>query len=174
MEYLKISHMDTEILTSMIKKLESVFSKDNLLTIQRGNKLDYLGMDFDFSKKVRVGIGMEKSIEAMLQDMPEDMNVWTNTPAATCLFDTEEKSEKLTEKEAQFFHTTTSKMLFMSKRSRPDIQTAVSFLCTRVKDPDCNDYKKPRQVIRYLQRTINLVMRIQIDDTTVIKWWVDA
>ena len=65
-------------------------------------KLDYLGMDLDFSKKGRVGIGMVKIIETTLQDIPEDMNVWVNTPAATYLFDTEKKSEKLTEKEAQF------------------------------------------------------------------------
>ena len=171
---LKISHMDPDVTTSIIKKLEAVFAKDAPLTIQRGKELDYLGMDLDFGEKGKVGIGMAKSIKAMLQDMPEDMNGWANTPAATHLFETNEDAKKLTEKEAQFFHTTTAKMLFMCKRARPDIQTAVSFLCTRVKEPDCDDYKKLRRVIRYLKKTTNLVMRLQITDMTVIKWWVDA
>ena len=166
--------MESDVTTSIIKKIEAVFANDDLLSIQRGKKLDYLGMDLDFGEKGKVGIGMAKIIKAMLQDMPEDMNGWANTPAATHLFETNEDAKKLTEKEAQFFHTTTARMLFMCKRARPDIQTAVSFLCTRVKEPDCDDYKKLRRAIRYLRKTTNLVMRLQITDMTVIKWWVDA
>ena len=33
----------------------------------------------------------------------------------------------------------------------PDIQTAITFLTTRVKAPDNDDYKKPTWVMKYLQ-----------------------
>ena len=67
---LKISQMDTEIVTPISKKLESVFVKDSPLTIQRIKNLDYLGMDFYFRKKGRMGMGMVKIIQAMLKDIP--------------------------------------------------------------------------------------------------------
>jgi len=49
---------------------------------------------------------------------------------------------KLSEKDAQFFHHYMAKLLFLCKRARPDIHTAVAFLSTRVKNPDTDDYKK--------------------------------
>jgi hypothetical protein len=63
-------------------------------------------------------------------------------PAANHLFDVNEDGEKLDEETAQLFHHFVAKLLFLCKRARPDIQTSVAFLCTRVKAPDCDDYKK--------------------------------
>ena len=134
--------MDPNVTTSIKKKLESVFAKDAHLTIQRGKNLDYLGMGLDFSEKDKVGTDKIKNIKAMLKDMPKDMDNWENTPASTYLFNVNENAEKLTEKEAQFFHTTTAKMLFTCKRAWPHIKKAVSFLCMRVKEPESNNYKK--------------------------------
>jgi hypothetical protein len=64
--------------------------------------------------------------------------------------------------------------LFLCKRARPDIQTAVAFLTTRVKRPDTDDYKKLTRVIKYLRSTPNLALTLEADNTHIIKWWVDA
>ena len=40
------------------------------------------------------------------------------------------------------------------KRSRQDIETTISFLFTRVKDPDINDWGKRRQVLQFPSQTI--------------------
>ncbi len=71
--------------------------------------------------------------EKMLADLPEKMNGDSPTPAADHLFDVDENQTKVDEKRAQFFHTYVAKALFLCKRARPDRQTAVAFLCTRVK-----------------------------------------
>jgi hypothetical protein len=67
-----------------------------------------------------------------------------------------------------------AKLLFLSKRARPDIQLAVSFLCTRVKKPDMDDYQKLCRVIKYLRNTIDIELNLQCDNLQIIKWWVDA
>jgi len=41
------------------------------------------------------------------------------------------------------------------KRSRPDIEIAVGFLCTRVTTGDEDDWKKLRRVIAWLKGTID-------------------
>ena len=43
-----------------------------------------------------------------------------------------------------------AQLLFMATRARWDIQTAVSFLTTRVKSPDEDDWGKLKWVLKYL------------------------
>jgi hypothetical protein len=53
----------------------------------------------------------------------------------------------------QRFHTIMAKLLYLAKRARPDILTATSFICTRVKQPTKTDQKKMLQIIGYLSAT---------------------
>ena len=57
------------------------------------------------------------------------------------------------------------RLLFAAKRARPDIQVAVAYLCTRVREPTKDDYLKLARVIRYLRNTVNLPLVIGWDDT---------
>jgi hypothetical protein len=72
------------------------------------------------------------------------------------------------------FHHNTAKLLFLCKRARPDVQTAVVFLCTRVQAPDVDDYKKLHRVMSYLRATPTMPLVLEADTTNVIKWWADA
>ena len=72
------------------------------------------------------------------------------------------------------FHHNVAKLLFLCKRARPDIQTAVAFLCTRVKAPDTDDYKKLTRVMRYLRGTVNMPLTLEAESMQIVKWWVDA
>ena len=47
----------------------------------------------------------------------------------------------LTPSEREFFHSITAKLLYLSKRSRPDILTQVAFLTKRVTKPQREDFK---------------------------------
>ena len=47
-----------------------------------------------------------------------------------------EYSEQLSEKKGDLFHLVVEKLLFMMKTSRPDLETATSFLTTRVSNSD--------------------------------------
>ena len=64
-------------------------------------------------------------------------------------------------------------MLFLCKRARPDIQTAVAFLTTRVKGPDEDDWKKLRRCIKYLRHSIDLVLHLRWNED-VLHTEVDA
>ena len=45
------------------------------------------------------------------------------------------------------FHTFMAKGLFLCKRARPDIQTTIEFLTTRVQKPDVDGWKKLRKLL---------------------------
>ena len=72
------------------------------------------------------------------------------------------------------FHHNVAKLLFLCKRARPDIETAVAFLCTHVKAPDTDDYKKLTRVMRYLRGTVNMPLTLEAESMQIVKWWVDA
>jgi len=65
-----------------------------------------------------------------------------------------------------------AKLLYLSKRTRQDIQTAVAFLCTRVREPDTDDYKKLTKVMQYIRNTNDMMLTIEPDNEA--KWWVDS
>ena len=61
-----------------------------------------------------------------------------------------------------------------SKCRRQRIQTAFAFLCTRVVQPDVDDWKKLGRCIRYILGTKGLGLTLQASDKGGVKWYVDA
>ena len=83
---LKVSHVDGKEVDKFIMQMEETFGTE--LSVSHGKIHDYLGMNLDFCFKGEVWIDMEHYIYMMLQDVPEDMEGVSNTPAAVHLFKT--------------------------------------------------------------------------------------
>jgi hypothetical protein len=131
-------------------------------------------MTIDFSEKGKVKFIMNDYAENLLDEVPEEMLGHAATPAANQLFSVNDKAEKISDEDSEKYHHLTAKLLYLSKRARPDLQTAVEFLCKRVKQPDIDDWKKLGQCLRYLRGTIALVLTLESDGNVVIQWWIDA
>jgi hypothetical protein len=147
---IKVSHVDSKEVTKMLTLFSQEYGKEALLTITQGKIHKYLGMTINYSIKGKVKITMIDYIKGMLDESPIDMAGKSATPAASHLFQVNKDAKKLDEDNGQLFHHNVAKLLFLCKHARPDIQTAVAFLCTRVKAPDSDDYKKLTQTMRYL------------------------
>ena len=111
----------------------------------------------------------------MLNDTPPSMDGKAATPAAGHLFKVNEENLKMLDKERKelFIHLV-MQGLYLSQRGRPDIRTAISFLCGRLSCPDEDDYKKPTRLIRYLQCTLYMCLVLGKDNTESMQWWIDA
>ena len=171
---IKVSHVDSQVVSEVLGELEKEYGKEAPLTVSRGKKHNYLGMVLDFSTRGAVQITIYDYIKNMLAELPAVMDGESRTPAALHLFEVNEEAVKLSEKDAQFFHHYVAKLLFLCKRARPDIQTAVAFLSTRVQNPDTDDYKKLTRTMRYLRGTSGLGLTLKADNIAKISWWVDA
>jgi hypothetical protein len=171
---LKKYHVENKVFTDIIQKLNTKYGKESPLTFNLGKKHDYLGMNIDYSEDGHVHIDMTKYIENILNKVPPKMRGKATNPGASYLFETNQHCPKLTEDEAQFYHYLVSKLLFICKRRRPNIQTAIAFLSTRVKDPDGYDSKKLGRVIKYLSNKSELVIRLSDRDPLDMKWWIDG
>jgi hypothetical protein len=171
---LKLSHIAQQVLEELIARLNSRYGELAPLTITRGTKHDYLGMTLDFSVPGEVTIRMDEYVSDLLEDAPADMAGTAVTPAGDHLFQISMNPEYLGDSASELFHTFTAKLLFLCKRARPELQTAIAFLTTRVKHPDTDDYGKLSRVIKYLRGAPDLALTLEGDNAHVIKWWVDA
>ena len=174
---LKISHVNPDVVTDIINKLKKAYGKEAPLTEKRGKVHEYLGMTIDYSIEGKVIFRMDDYVRGILLEARDEpvMEGEAVDPAASHLFAVNnDNPDKLEQEDAEYFHTMVAKMLFVSKRARPDIQQAVAFLTTRVSAPDTDDYKKLARVIRYLRMYPTLPLTLEADGTNIVKWWVDA
>ena len=172
---LKISHVRKDALATVVQGLNKKYGKETPITVHYGSVHDYLGMTIDFSTVGKVHFKMTDYVANLLDEAQEDAIIGTSvTPAAAHLFDVNDKAEKLSPIKADRYHHLTAKLLYLCKRSRPDIQTAVAFLCRRVKQPDTDDWKKLSRCIKYLRETKDLYLTLEALPGVKLHWWVDA
>ena len=155
---------------SLIKELDSLFDS---VSCERGRVLNYLGMVFDFSDEGKVRVSMNKYIDELLEEY-KDVTGTAKTPAGEDLFTIDESATLLGDKDKEYFHSLVAKLLYASKRTRPDILTPVSFLCTRVKSPTTQDILKVHRVIKYLRYTRLLVLTLDLRKSMDIMAFIDA
>ena len=142
---LMISRVNKGKILNFVKCIKDIYG-DNLVE-NVGKVHDYLGMTFDYAFGGEVRINMCKYLSSIIADFPEQITGVSATPAADHLFKVREDGKKLSEEQADAFHHTVYQLLFAANRARQDIQTAVSFLTTRVQAPDEDDWGKLKRVL---------------------------
>jgi hypothetical protein len=167
----KISHVDDKVVTHVIEKIEGRFGK---MTVTRGMEHVFLGMKLGFHDNGTVSVDMREHIKEAIEDFGEPITRSAATPAKKNLFEIDESSAKLSAEQGETFHRVVAKLLFVSKRSRLDIQLPIAFLCTRVSCSTEQDWTKLRRVLEYLHGTLDEFLTLGADDIGMMKTWVDA
>ena len=90
---------------------------------------------------------MKKHILKAIKDFKEDITRNASTPAKSYLFNVRE-SPDLDEERSDIFLSATASLLFISRRSRIYIQTAVGYLTTRVSHPNEDDWNKLKTLLQ--------------------------
>ena len=67
-----------------------------------------------------------------------------------------------------------AQLLFACPRSSKDTQTSIYFFTTRVNDPEEDNWRKLKRLLRYVRRTVNMPPVLRVDSLTIIKWLVNA
>jgi hypothetical protein len=85
-----------------------------------------------------------------------------------------DKSPQLSKEKRGIFHTFVAKGLFLCKRAHPDIQQASSFLLTRVRAPDQQEWFKLEKMMLFLNPTQNHVLTVKAHEPYSFLWHLDA
>jgi hypothetical protein len=118
-------------------------------------------MTFDFSIDGKVTISMPEYIEKLLQEYKVTQTA--SSPAEDDLF-TERDLPLLPEDRQEFMHSLVAKLLYASKRTRPDISLAVNYLSTRVNKFDEDDERKAKRILYYLNSTKDLGIILECNE----------
>ena len=166
---LKISCEDRRGVHDVINHLKKCYGNIN---VHEESVVDYLGMDFDYSKPGLVSITMKGLIDQVLEDVP--VSKISRTPASVELFTVDENSKELEKEKREKLHSVVAKLLYMAKRARPDILTAVAFLTTRVLKSTEQDWLKLERIIQYLKGTRELALNLTTNGDITINAYIDA
>ena len=135
----------------------------------------YLGMSVTIDRERKsVKLSMTKYVDDVLENSLT--SGCSKTPALSDLFAIDEESPLLGLEQAKEFHSMIARLLYLAKRTRPDILTSIAFLATRVRAPTVQDGEKLDRVMRYLRGTkeLTLSMRADAKDPLILKCYVDA
>jgi hypothetical protein len=167
---LKITCKNDEANQDVVRELRRVY-KD--VTVNEGDVHSYIGITFDYSVPGKVKLTQEGYISDLMLFYNVDSTA--TTPAADNLFDVDPDSPLLDQVRKEDFHTLSAKLLYLSKRTRHDIQVAVCFLVSRVQEPTEQDVKKAIRVLRYLYGTQHLGVIIEPDaNFFCVRSYIDA
>jgi len=111
---LMLAHLQPQIVTEHIKKLDGVYGNQDPLTITRGKIHEYLGITVDFSLKRGVGFSQYDFIKKFWNSLPPDLKgPYRNIPAPDYLFKVDRHAELLDERRKDDYHSATAKSIFL-------------------------------------------------------------
>jgi hypothetical protein len=171
---IKMSHKDSNEITKVIDWLKGIYW-DNM-HVSRGLVHEYLGMTLDYTVKGEVKITMVDYLKGVIGNFLEVIDGTAPTAASEHLCDVRPDEERvlLEEERSRAFHHAVAQLLFALSRARKYIQLAVSFLTTRVKQPDEDDWNKLKRLLKYIRGKIYMPLILRADILSIIKWWVDT
>lgn len=165
--------MVTSVNPRMIDEVMQVLtSRFEGIEVHDGPVFSYLGLTWDFSVPGEVKVTADGYTEELLKWA--EVTGTAQSPAANHLFDIRD-TDKLAPDKAEWFHSAVAKLLYLSKRTRPDILLPVSFLTTRVLEPNTDDWGKLQRVFRYLNSTPELGVILRPDHSgKTLEAFIDA
>ena len=133
---LKSSHVSPKVNDEFAQWCDETYGSEDLghVKIVRGKVHDYLAMIMDFTQKGALKIDMKYYIKGMLEEFLFEIKSTKGTPWTEKLLKVQEDAKKLEEEWRSIFLTYVMKAMFLCKRARPDIDQAIAFLSSRVKD----------------------------------------
>ena len=121
------SHVDAKVNDEFHEWIDSTFGELKKVTVSRGKKHTFLGMDLDFSDKGKLHMSQLKHVDDMISACPLKIQKDETAPTLS-----RGESSLLNKEGREAFHTCVAKGIYISKRSRPDIQPTISVLSGRV------------------------------------------
>ena len=165
---LLVTCKDEETIDGVIKALKAKYFD---VQEHKGVKHSYLGMSLDLSVTGVCSITMPMFIADVLKDVELGSVV---TPASSSLFVINESSPLLEETRRKRFHSKVAQLLYLGKRIRMDILTAVAFLTTRVTKATEEDDGKLLRVLKYLRGTPDIGLVLDGREGIALEVFADA
>jgi hypothetical protein len=127
------------------------------INLEEGNTLSYTGMTFEFnSNKKEVKISQKGYVEDILRD--NNIEGTASSPANYNIMKRDDKSKAIS---TNLYLSHVMKLMYLAKRTRPDILFSVSLLATRSQNPTEQDMNHINRIYKYLNGTKDLGLTLK-------------
>jgi hypothetical protein len=165
-----IGHRDKRVIDEVADVMDRKYGVGKR---QYGPLLQFLGNKVDFTQRGVVKLSQPQHIREIVKEW--DPTRTAETPASGDLFECREDSPLLSKEMAKKFHSSVALALYIAKHGpRPDILLPITYLATRVQEPNEDDLRKLMRVIKYLAGTNELCMSLTIQEPVKLRCYVDA
>ena len=164
---LLITCEDNKVLDDIVNYLRSEFRE---VKEKNEDTMGYLGM-----KLTTTDTGILLDMNVYTANILTEYNITGSaaTPATDDLFNDRE-CEILSDEERKVFHSCVAKLLYLAKRTRPDILLTVSHLASRVSVANKDDNIKLNRLLRYINGHKNMSLHFRRDSDLAIHAYIDA
>ena len=114
----KVSHMGDNVNSMLADNIEENFGK---ISRKTGKKHIFLGMEIDFIGGKKVTVSTPHHVDEALEDFGETIKGKVVNPATSQLFTIASEAKELDDGKKEHYHSITAKILWIMKRSRPDL-----------------------------------------------------
>ena len=125
--------MDDSFNSMIVDRIEEKFGN---LYHTTGKKHTFLGTDIEFIGGKKVAVSTPHHIGEALEDFGETLKGKVVNLATSQLFTITSEPKELDDEKNERYQSITAKILWIMKISRPDLETAVYFLCTQLQCPN--------------------------------------
>ena len=143
------------------ENLSKVFG---IKTFQEDN-VNYLGMNIRLKDGIR--INQKAYINKLLDKYGRNKIIAANTPSNNDLYVSTDEEPAL---DKDLFRSQVMSLMYLSKRSRPDILKETAYLTTRITMCTREDEKKLGRIFGYLLKTIDIELVLNPDDLCFGMW----
>ena len=113
----KISHVDNTVVDNVISVIENYFGK---MIVIRGIKHTYVSIYTEFIRNGELSLNQKPHLKECIADFGEDFTIGFTTSAQYNRFEINDLG-KLSDDQHDILHSIAQKLLFVAKRSRPDL-----------------------------------------------------
>ena len=119
--------------------------------VETGREFTYLGMVLQQLEDDSIYTHMDGYAIKLIEDyLAMRKFKERKMPTGADLFNVDDESDILLDKNRQFFQKIVAKLLYLCRRVRVDIMLVVLFLCTRVREPKKQDQKNLDTLMGYI------------------------
>lgn len=141
------------------------------VTYHPGPSVSYLNVDVTMDPHGGATLRQPHYVDDLLHDFPGSATDKAATPAGENLFQDDGKSGA--HPDPAEFLSWAMRLMYLAKRTRPDILLPVSYLASRAQTPTTHDWNKLRRVVAYLRSTPTLGLRFR-PTSPHFHLWADA
>jgi Reverse transcriptase (RNA-dependent DNA polymerase) len=146
------------------------------VTVHRGKKLNYLGLDMDFSTPGEVAITMTDYANNAVKLFEETYGELTvaKVPANENIFKVDESSGMLNKTQATDYVSHVMRLQYLGKHQRYDILFPLSILNKRVKGPTNKDWGDLKRLMQYVKGTRDKPLILKAGNLDRVTGYIDA